>query len=123
MEAVTQKGAMTFFEYGIVGVLLLAALLALTYIVKKLVLDQGKNTHELSKLISTLVVRIEARDDLLLKTVEDVYHQRDKCQEELAHRLAEHHSETTDAIGEIHDIVVQLRDGVGCALPQRKATV
>ena len=117
VETIIEKGAMTLLEYGAIGFLLLVTTGTLVFIIKKLVLDQDIQTRELSSLIKTLITRIEARDDILLKTVEDVYKQRDKCQEELATKLSDHHDETTDAIEKIHSIVVQLREGVGCSLP------
>ena len=117
VETIIEKGAMTLLEYGAIGFLLLVTTGTLVFIIKKLVLDQDIQTRELSSLIKTLITRIEARDDILLNTVEDVYKQRDKCQEELATKLSDHHDETAGAIEKIHSIVVQLRDGVGCSLP------
>ena len=117
VETIIEKGAMTLLEYGAIGFLLLVTTGTLVFIIKKLVLDQDIQTRELSSLIKTLITRIEARDDILLNTVEDVYKQRDKCQEELATKLSDHQDETAVAIEKIHSIVVQLRDGVGCSLP------
>ena len=101
MEQVATQGVTTLYQYGAIGVMLVVTLLALAYIIKKTVFDNGENTKKLGVLIESLVIKIDARDEMLVKTIEYERTTKGHCFDELIERMDTHHKETVSEIKEL----------------------